>query len=124
MNKKEMINCIKRMTPTATDEVALDSIGLYKTWKPDIEVIKDERRQHEGILYRCVQSHTTQTGWEPDKTPALWVVVSLEEYPDWVRPEGEHDAYPKGAKVTYKEKRWVSVIDKNVWKPDDYGWIN
>lgn len=27
---------------------------------------------HLGIEYKCIQSHTTQVGWEPNVTPALW----------------------------------------------------
>lgn len=29
-----------------------------------------------GHLYRCQQAHTSQEGWEPENTPALWVVIA------------------------------------------------
>lgn len=35
-------------------------------------VIKGDIRVYNGILYECVQPHTTQADWSPDETPALW----------------------------------------------------
>ena len=29
-------------------------------------------REYEGIVYRCIQAHTTQAGWTPPVVPALW----------------------------------------------------
>lgn len=29
-------------------------------------------REYEGIVYRCIQAHTTQAGWAPPLAPALW----------------------------------------------------
>lgn len=47
-----------------------------------------------------------------------------EEYPDWVQPTGQHDAYRIGDKVTFKGKHYESVIDYNTWSPEAYpaGW--
>ena len=58
----------------------------------------------------------------PDATPALWVVVTVEEWPEWVQPTGAQDAYAKDAKVTHNEERWISDVDSNVWEPGVYGW--
>jgi chitinase len=27
---------------------------------------------YEGVVYRCIQAHTTLPGWEPPVVPALW----------------------------------------------------
>ena len=50
--------------------------------------------------------------------------LNAMEYPEFVQPTGAHDAYAKGAKVTYNGKRYVSLIDANVWTPEVYptGW--
>lgn len=29
-------------------------------------------REDAGIIYRCIQTHTTQADWRPASTPALW----------------------------------------------------
>lgn len=47
---------------------------------------------------------------------------SVEEYPEWVQPQGAHDAYSIGDKVTYNGRHWVSNVDGNVWEPGVYGW--
>ena len=48
----------------------------------------------------------------------------VEEYPPFVKPEGAHDAYQKGACITFNGEKYESLIDNNVWAPDVYpqGW--
>ena len=77
-----------------------------------------------GNLYKCVQAHRSQAGWEPENTPALWTKIGdpSEEYPAWSQPLGAHDAYPLGAKVSHNGKKWVSDVANNVWEPGVYGW--
>ncbi len=47
-----------------------------------------------------------------------------DEYPPFVKPEGAHDAYQKGAGITFNGEKYESLIDNNVWAPDVYpqGW--
>ena len=123
MTKNELVAAMKAMRGTATDEAALQGIALYPHWKEGITVAKDARYQYNGKLYRVVQAHTTQSDWQPDVTPALWVKVSLDEWPEWIQPTGAHDAYAKGDKVTHNSKKWISDVDANVWEPGVYGWI-
>jgi len=106
------------------DADALEIIDLFPLWKAPKEYIVGERVQHFGLLYKCIQAHKSQPDWAPDLTPALWVVVSVEEWPEWVQPTGSADAYSKGDKVTYKGIHYISLIDANVWAPDVYpaGW--
>lgn len=111
-----------------TDEFALQTIDMFPYWKTGLTVTQDDisngkhRYQYNGKLYKCVQAHTTQADWTPDKTPALWVEVSLDEFPEWKQPAGAHDAYKKGDKVTHNGKKWSSDVDANVWEPGVYGW--
>lgn len=44
-------------------------------WEPGIDVKPGDLRSHEGTVYKCLQGHTTQAGWEPDRVPALWVIA-------------------------------------------------
>lgn len=105
-----------------SDEQALENIYLYPSWKEDLSVKVDERYRYGETLYKCVQAHTTQADWTPDATPALWVVVSLDEWPEWVQPTGASDAYAKDAKVSHNDKHWTSDVSGNVWEPGVYGW--
>lgn len=115
---------IEHAAEQQTDVDALQSIELFPKWEADIDVVAQERRKHEGKLYRCVQSHHTQADWTPDKTPALWVEVFVEEWPEWRRPASAADAYNTGDKVSYEGGHYVSTIDGNVWSPSEYpqGW--
>lgn len=111
-----------------TDEFALQTMNMFPYWRTGLTITQDDitngkhRYQYNGKLYKCVQAHTTQEDWTPDKTPALWVEVSLEEWPEWKQPAGAHDAYKKGDKVTHNGKKWSSDVDANVWEPGVYGW--
>lgn len=113
---------IEKAAISLTDEDALDAVELYPAWKPGMAYTVDERIRHEGILYRCVQAHTSQTGWEPPVVPALWTVVSLDEWPEWIQPTGAQDAYALNAKVSHKDAHWTSDYDNNTWEPSVFGW--
>ena len=106
------------------DAAALDAMAIYPAWEIGTAYAVNDRRRYGANLYKCVQAHTSQADWIPDVTHALWVKVSVEEWPEWVQPTGAHDAYNTGDKVTYNGKRYVSLIDANVYSPDAYpaGW--
>ena len=106
------------------DAAALDAMAIYPVWEIGAAYATNDRRRYGANLYKCVQAHTSQADWTPDAVPALWVKVSVEEWPEWVQPTGAHDAYNTGDKVTYNGKRYVSLIDANVYSPDAYpaGW--
>ena len=103
---------------------ASEQAALFAEWSPSINYTVGQLRRYRGILYRCVQDHQSQEGWEPDKTASLWNVTSdpAEPWPEWSQPIGVHDAYSKDAKTSHNGKRWVSDIDNNVWEPGVYGW--
>lgn len=125
MTRQEALEYRRKIETAAaqqSDELALESIELFPKWVAGISVAVGERYQYNGVLYRVVQPHTTQPDWTPDITPALWTVVSLEEWPEWVQPTGAQDAYMKGDKVSHNGKHWESTVDNNVWEPGVYGW--
>ena len=105
-----------------SDADALSAPMLFDRWAVDTDYTSGERIYYDGTLYRCVQSHTSQESWTPDLTPALWTVVSLDEWPEWKQPIGTQDAYMKGDKVSHNDKYWVSTADNNVWEPGVFGW--
>lgn len=104
------------------DEQAESVTVLFPTWETNTAYAVGDRRQYDGLLYRCVQAHTSQEDWTPDITPALWVRTWTDPYPEWIQPTGAHDAYNKGDKCSYKGKHWICTIDGNVYAPDVYGW--
>ena len=115
---------IEKASVSLADEDALQAVELFPQWVTGHAYAVDERLQYKNVLYRVVQVHTSQADWTPDKTPALFVVVSLDEWPEFVQPTGAHDAYKKGDKVTFEGKHYISLIDANVYSPTAYpaGW--
>lgn len=106
------------------DITASEQSELFESWQPDIAYSVGQLRRYGDTLYRCVQAHTSQAGWEPPEAASLWAVTSdpAEEWPAWSAPLGAHDAYVLGAKVSHNGKHWVSTVDNNVWEPGVYGW--
>lgn len=127
MNRAEAYEYRRKIETAAAsqdDVAALDSIDLFPAWALGLSVTAGQRYRYGGSLYKVIQAHTTQADWTPDRVPALWGRVSLDEWPEWVQPTGGHDAYNKGDKVTFQGRRYVSTIDGNVWSPAAYpaGW--
>lgn len=116
---------IEKASESLNDDDALEVVELFKVWYSGISYVTDERVRYGDKLYRCVQAHTSQADWEPDRTPALWTEVAKPgEIPVWKQPTGAQDAYAKGDKVWYPEKDttvYVSLVDANVWQPTTPG---
>ena len=116
---------IEKLSADLPDSEAYTAPELFPMW-----TLKDyqtgDRVQYNGILYKCLQAHTAQSDWTPDKAVSLWVRVDdpSVEFPDWRQPTGAHDAYNKGDKVSYPtaDRHWISEVDGNVWTPGVYGW--
>ena len=103
---------------------AAEHADLFAEWTYPIAYKTGQIRRFGGVLYKCVQDHTSQADWTPDTASSLWRLTAdpAEEWPAWAQPVGAHDAYSSGAKVAHNEKHWVSTVDNNVWEPGVYGW--
>jgi hypothetical protein len=115
---------IEKAAVSLSDEDALSGAELFPRWSDTAVYSTGDRVCYESTLYKCLQDHTAQADWTPDTAVSLWVRVDDPsiEWPEWVQPVGAADAYPKGAKVSYNEKHWISDVDNNVWAPGTYGW--
>ena len=54
------------------DNTALRMVGFYPEWAAGQDYTAGYKVQHGGKLWRCLQAHTSQSGWEPENVPALW----------------------------------------------------
>ena len=126
---------IEKASVSLPDEDALEAVELFPAWAADTAYAADQRVRYNGssgtptpTLYKCVQGHTSQAGWEPDKTPALWTEVAKPgEIPVWRQPTGAQDAYNKGDRVHYPNADgpvYESAVDASVYSPEAYpaGW--
>lgn len=112
------------MGRTAPDAVVFTVPTAFDEWAADEAYEVGDVRRMGKTLYRCLTAHTSQSTWQPDVSPSLWVRIDdpAVEWPAWVQPVGSTDAYAKGAKVSHNEKHWISDVDNNTWEPGVYGW--
>lgn len=117
---------------TLSEEKALEVCNVFNEWQPNVTYQADAYVAYglnevgDKQLYKVIMGHTSQADWTPDKTPALYDAIGLNEsgYPIWSRPTGSHDAYNKGDIVDYNGTLYKSLIDGNIYSPDEYpqGW--
>lgn len=117
---------MQALARTAPDAVLLaQPMAMYDEWSAEsVAYTLNDIRQYNGLLYRCVQAHTSQESWTPEAAASLWTLISdpEAEWPAWIQPQGAHNAYELGAKVSHNGKHWISTVDNNVWEPGGYGW--
>lgn len=114
------------------DEQAMEVVAVYDPWQVDKTYAVGDYVTYgmNGVgdpqLFKVVQAHTSQADWTPDKNPALYDAIGLDDagYPVWSQPTGAHDAYNTGDVVNYNGTLYQSTIDGNIWAPDAYpaGW--
>ena len=111
-------------TLSVDDNTALRMLEFYPEWASGTDYTAGFKVRRGGKLWRCVQAHASQIGWEPENAPSLWakVLIPYETVvPEWEQPDSTNP-YSAGDKVTHNGKTWVSNIDNNVWEPGVYGW--
>lgn len=115
---------IEKASMSLSDEDALEAVEFFPAWNVPADYVVGDRVRYEGLLYKCLQSHTSQSTWAPTDAPSLWAQVLIpdpEVIPEWAQPESTNP-YMKGDKVKHNGKTWICDIDNNVWEPGVYGW--
>ena len=70
------VRLAKAAAQNLTDVQALEVPELYERWEAGTAYAQQHIvRRPGGQLYRCRQANTSQAGWEPENTPALWAAV-------------------------------------------------
>ena len=119
------------LLPNLSDEQALQVPLMFPKWQANKEYVAGDRVLYLGVLYKVLQAHTSQAGWEPDIAPSLFaknLIVKDEngeqvDIPEFEQPDSTNP-YMIGDKVIFEGKVYQSLIDNNVWSPSDYpqGW--
>lgn len=63
---------IETAAQSLPDDEALDAVPLHPVWAVGRDYPAGHKVQHNSRLWRCIQAHTAQEGWEPDAAAALW----------------------------------------------------
>ena len=74
---KQLRQLIEQLAVTLDDETALTGVELFPVWAIGKSYAVGDRVQYGGILYKCVQAHTSQSDWTPDTVPALYTVIDV-----------------------------------------------
>jgi len=89
-------------------------------WIANESVERGMRRVYDGVTYRCLQPHVTQSDWTPPATLlTLWAVVE-DEPPD--EPQlWSPGTYALDDLVTHLGRVWLSLMDANGYEPSKAG---
>ena len=63
---------IEQAAQSLDDRTALSAVALYPAWSEGVSYAAGYKVQDNVRLWRCLQAHTSQAGWEPENVPALW----------------------------------------------------
>lgn len=118
------------VTNTNVTEFVEAATDIGVTNWPALPAIGEQCRagvySHSNQVVACYQTHTRQSDWTIEGTPALYGVYhgAGTAVADWVQPTGGHDAYQKGDQVLFNGNTYESLINANVWSPTGYpaGW--
>lgn len=113
-----------------SDEDALAIASLFPTWESFLNkeddqregklIPEDTRLWDDGKLWRCITSHHALKTWRPKDTPSLFVVVSLEEWPEIPEYIPATAPWMAGHQGTWKGEHYICKRDNTVHNPDQY----
>lgn len=124
----EFRNTIDEIIITLSDEQAIAAPVLFPIWQANINYKVGDRIRYEGKLYKVIQEHTSQIGWQPIVAASLFAALLVDEENNnilaWIQPDSTN-GYMMNDKVIHNEKFWVSTSDNNVWEPETVGapWV-
>ena len=68
---------IEAAATSLSDGEAAKAVELFPAWAYPVNYVVGNRVSDGGKLYKCQQAHTSQDGWKPSATPALWVAIDV-----------------------------------------------
>ena len=78
MRKSEALKLrhhIETAVQTLPNSEALEALVLHPEWASDTDYTAGYKVQRGGKLWRCIQAHTSQAGWEPENAASLWTEI-------------------------------------------------
>lgn len=63
-------------TLSVDDNTALRMLDFYPEWAAGTAYSVGHKVRRNGKLWRVVQTHTSQTGWEPENAASLWEQIN------------------------------------------------
>ena len=119
---QKLIADIVKLREAATDTQASLAVSVYPTLKQDGSLIKSGTRiNHNGTIIRAaVDLYDTETN-SPENAPTLWEELN---YKDGYRIIPEvitvGTAFSKGELGWWNDELYESLVNSNVYTPDQY----
>ena len=119
---QKLVADIVKLREAATDTQASLAVSVYPTLKQDGSLIKSGTRiNHNGTIIRAaVDLYDTETN-SPENAPTLWETLN---YKDGYRIIPEvitvGTAFSKGELGWWNDELYKSLVDSNVYTPDQY----
>lgn len=66
---------IEAAVQSLDDNIAVRMMGFHPMWKLDTEYMAGYKVQYNNKLWRAIQTHTSQAGWEPENAASLWTEI-------------------------------------------------
>lgn len=119
---QKLIADIVKLREAATDAQASLTVSVYPTLKQDGSLIKSGTRiNHNGMIIRAaVDLYDTETN-SPENAPTLWEALNYKEgyriIPEVITVG---TAFSKGELGWWNDELYESLVDSNVYTPDQY----
>ena len=63
-------------TLSVDDNTALRMLDFYPAWEAGVAYTVGYKVRKDGKLWRVIQAHTAQVGWEPENAASLWEQIN------------------------------------------------
>jgi len=109
----ELRTLIEQSAQSLPDEEAVKGVRLHPVWQAGTVCPVGYRVRVSGRLFKALQAHTAQAGWEPVNAPSLWTEVceshsgTLED----AIPYSGNMALEKGKYYVQDERFYLCVRD-------------
>ena len=67
---------IESAVQSLPDETALQAVTLHPEWASNVSYAVGFKAQRGGKLWRVLQAHTSQDGWQPENAASLWEQIN------------------------------------------------
>lgn len=116
INKMYIESAITEAEKTELDELARQNAVAENSYASTNVQMKNIYKEIDDLKSRVSLLENKESTEEPSEP--------VEEYPEYVKPSGAHDAYNTGDKITFEGKKYICKMDGCVWSPEEYpqGW--
>ena len=119
---QKLIADIVKLRESATDAQASSAVSVYPTLKQDGSLIKSGTRiNYNGTIIRAaVDLYDTETN-SPENAPTLWETLNYKGgYRNIPEVITVGTAFSKGELGWWNDELYESLVDSNVYTPDQY----